>query len=145
MIVGDKVFPAVHALIERDGQYLFIEQTVLDVHQFWDLPGGKVDFGENPYDTLKREVQEEVGLQIIIHEPLGLWWFTRLNDGNQVVSTVFRCTADAADVILDRNPTGETITGFRWLTINEYLAGEFTPSNASLTRLLENMGRPTPP
>jgi 8-oxo-dGTP pyrophosphatase MutT (NUDIX family) len=138
-MIGDKVFPAVHALIEREGKYLFIEQTVLNTHQFWDLPGGKVDFGESPYDTLQREVQEEVGLQITIREPLGMWWFTRLNDGNQVVSTVFRCTAEAGDVRLDQNPTGEGITGFRWLTIGEYLAGGLTPSDTSLTALLENV------
>lgn len=138
-MIGDKVFPAVHALIAREGQYLFIEQTVLGTHQFWDLPGGKVNFGENPYDTLRREVAEEVGLTIEIGEPVGMWWFMRLNDGNQVVSTVFRCTA-TGDVTLEHNPTGESITGFRWLTLNEYLAGECVPSDKSLTELLSLVG-----
>jgi len=142
-MTGDRVFPAVHALIEREGKYLFIEQTVLGTHQFWDLPGGKVDFRENPYDTLRREVQEDVGLEITIHEPVGMWWFMRLNDGNQVVSTVFRCRAPAGDVRIDQNPTGEGITGFRWLTLSEYLTGGLTPSDLSLTRLLENLGSTT--
>ena len=135
-MTGDRVLPAVHALIEREGKCLFIEQTVLGTHQFWDLPGGKVEFGENPYDTLKREVREEVGLDVTVGEPLGMWWFARLNDGNQVISTVFRCSAAAGEVVLDQNPTSEGITGFRWLTITEYLEGNLMPSDASLVRLL---------
>jgi len=30
---------------------------------FWELPGGGLDFGENPHDCLVRELQEEMGLE----------------------------------------------------------------------------------
>lgn len=133
-----RVFPAVHAFIEHEGKYLFIKQVVLGKHEFWDIPGGKVDFGESPYDTLKREVKEEVNLEIAIHEPLGMWWFMRLNDGNQVVSTVFRCTPASLHVNLGHNPTGENIQEFAWLTMEEYLAGGYQPSHASLTNVLRS-------
>ncbi len=131
-----RVFPAVHALIEHEGRYLFIKQVVLEKHEFWDLPGGKVDFGESPYNTLRREVKEEVNLEISIHEPLGMWWFTRLNDGNQVVSTVFRCTPTTLQVKLEHNPTTENIQEYCWLTMAEYLSGNYPPSDESLSRLL---------
>lgn len=30
----------------------------------WDFPGGNVDFGENHLEALKREIKEEVGLDV---------------------------------------------------------------------------------
>ena len=59
-----KVIPAVKViLINRKHQILLLKHVVND-KVFWDFVGGKVDFGENPYKTLEREVLEEVGIKI---------------------------------------------------------------------------------
>jgi len=32
----------------------------------WEFPGGKVDFGEHPADAIKREIKEELGVDISV-------------------------------------------------------------------------------
>ncbi len=75
----EQLFPAVKAIIRKDGKFLVLRQRVGNL-DFWDLPGGKVDYGESPYETLKREVREEVGLEVRTMNPVGMWWFFRTKD-----------------------------------------------------------------
>ena len=54
----------------------------------WWLPGGGIDFGEAPEDTLIREFKEETGLEI--HEPqlLGVTSDVRRRDNGDRIHTV---------------------------------------------------------
>jgi 8-oxo-dGTP diphosphatase len=36
---------------------------------YWEFPGGKVEQGESVFDALKREFEEEVGVQILSADP----------------------------------------------------------------------------
>jgi ADP-ribose pyrophosphatase YjhB (NUDIX family) len=38
----------------------------------WTLPGGRVEHGEDPYDTVVREVAEETGYQVRVEQLLGV-------------------------------------------------------------------------
>ena len=57
------------AIIERKGKFL-ITQRKKDSHNAlrWEFPGGKLDFGEDPRACLKREIKEELGINIIPKE-----------------------------------------------------------------------------
>ncbi len=53
----------VAALIERDGEVLIGQRRAGDRHSLkWEFPGGKVEQHEHPKDALRRELQEELGI-----------------------------------------------------------------------------------
>lgn len=44
------------------GRILLVRKKSGPYLGLWDLPGGKIEFGESPEQALKREVREETGL-----------------------------------------------------------------------------------
>ena len=135
-----RVWCAVKALIEDKNRYLIIRQEVKD-KLFWDLPGGRVEHGESPYDTLLREVKEETKLDIKIIKPVGIWWFFRLKDNDQVVCNTFLCKPKHLDVGINSNPADENIKEFRWLTKEEILDLDIYPSLKELIKSIKKKNK----
>ena len=57
------------AIIEKEGKIL-IARRALDQQLAgkWEFPGGKVEDGESPEECLKRELEEEFGIQVEVGE-----------------------------------------------------------------------------
>ncbi len=68
----------VHTLIKVDNKYLVTKRSKNEstYPEYWDIPGGLVEYGELPRDAVIRETKEEVNLNIIptnvIHEDSNL-------------------------------------------------------------------------
>ncbi len=65
-------------LDERQRFLLFKEGNGL-----WEIPGGGVDYGEKPQDTLKREFAEEAGLEVTGVNVHPSYFVTALNINGQ--------------------------------------------------------------
>lgn len=59
----------VAALIVRNGKVLVCQRTRHQAMPLkWEFPGGKIEDGEQPRDALRRELEEELGIQAQIGE-----------------------------------------------------------------------------
>jgi len=104
---------AAKALIYHQGSILVIKRRPNDVHRpaEWDIPGGRMEPGENPYDALAREAREEIKMDIEIILPIEVQHFVR-QDGQKIALTIFLCTAES-----DTATLSEEHTEYRWLNL----------------------------
>jgi 8-oxo-dGTP diphosphatase len=61
----------VAALIVQNGKLLVCQRTRHQTMPLkWEFPGGKIEEGEQPRDALRRELDEELGIQATIGDEL---------------------------------------------------------------------------
>ncbi len=53
-----------YAILAYGEKFILIKKGKGPFKGRWDLPGGKMDFGETPEEALEREVMEETGLKV---------------------------------------------------------------------------------
>ncbi len=67
------------AVIRMNGKIILLQRSRNSDFDpgLWELPGGKIDYGENLVEALKREVEEEVGIIISVGRPFETWHFIK--------------------------------------------------------------------
>jgi 8-oxo-dGTP diphosphatase len=80
----------------------------------WGIPGGFMQAGEQPEAALRRELREEVGIEL---EQIELA-FVRALERYQQVELTFRCTARGA-----ASPQALEVQQAAWFTLDELPAG----------------------
>jgi len=61
----------VAAIIERNGKLLVCQRTRHQTMPLkWEFPGGKIEEGEQPRDALRRELEEELGIEARIGDEI---------------------------------------------------------------------------
>ncbi|CAL9538592.1 hypothetical protein SUDANB13_04182 [Streptomyces sp. enrichment culture] len=63
---------AAYAVVVRDGHLLLAQSRDEGGAPEWVLPGGGMEHGEDPYDTVRRELEEETGYLVEVTGFLGI-------------------------------------------------------------------------
>jgi 8-oxo-dGTP diphosphatase len=123
---------AVKSFIVKDGKVLLIRRSNLTKHKpgQWDIPGGRLEPGENPFDGLTRETMEETGLDIEIVAPLYIDYFRR-DDGQQITMIIFLCKPRSDEIRLSKEHSE-----YRWTDLSdpEEFSGWFEPIFKNYTK-----------
>lgn len=107
---------AVKAFILDDSDNLLIvKRDFNDVQKpnIWEIPGGRLELGEDPIKGLLREVKEETNLDIEVLHPFNVRHFTR-SDNQVITMIIFLCKAKSVEVKLS-----DEHLDFDWISLNE--------------------------
>lgn len=79
----------------------------------WEFSGGRLEFGESPMQALKREINEETGLEV---EKLILLnaWNSFKDECTEIIGLTYICTANGDNVMLSKEHSD-----YEWVTYEE--------------------------
>ena len=110
-----KFYVAVKALVCYGRKFLLIKRTTeaRGDYYHWEFPGGRLEFGESPMQALKREINEETGLDV---EKLILLnaWNSFKDECTEIIGLTYICTANGDNVMLSKEHSD-----YEWVTYEE--------------------------
>ena len=118
------------ALIEQDGQYL-ITQRKHNVHLagLWEFPGGKCERGESLESCLRRELLEELDIEIT--SPVLFMTHRHEYPDKNIELHFFRCA------LIQGQPRAIDCASFRWVSPENLNNYQFPPADAPVVARLQ--------
>jgi 8-oxo-dGTP diphosphatase len=95
---------AAAAIVERDGELLLVRRTMTPGQGKWTIPGGFVEFDEDPRVAVVREVLEETGYAVEVVRLMDVI-FGREHDrgASLLIAYLTRLVSDAPTQAIDEN------------------------------------------
>ena len=121
----------VAAIIQRDGAYFATQRGYGEFEGMWEFPGGKIEPGESREVALKREIQEELGIDITIDKFL----YTTKYDYPSFHLTMhcYLCNIGAGKIELREHKSAH------WLRPEELGSVEWLPADKDVISQLYNL------
>ena len=89
----------VAVIVDQFGQVLLTKRNIPPFKDMWVLPGGKIDLGEPILVALKREVHEEVGLEVEVESLIDVFeHVTPGEDNYHFVILYYLCRPLSCDI-----------------------------------------------
>jgi 8-oxo-dGTP diphosphatase len=118
----------VSAGVVIEGARVLLSQRKTGTHLAgaWEFPGGKVEPGEDPRDALARELEEELGIDVEVAEPLEIT-FHRYPT-KSVLLLFFAASRRSGSP----EPRAIDVAAVRWASASELRDEEFPPADVAV-------------
>lgn len=85
----------------------------------WEIPGGVVEYDESPYEACKREVEEELGLQLPLYQMLCVDYNTPTPEKSESLMFIFY-GGDLTDATIQRIAVdGKEIVDYEFMALED--------------------------
>ncbi|MBI4279922.1 MAG: NUDIX hydrolase [Armatimonadetes bacterium] len=105
--------PTVSVLIHRDGAVLLVRRGVEPRKGMWDTPGGFMSPGELPEETARREIMEELGLDVHLRGPVLFLTGSYGDDGEPVLDIYYM-----GAITQDPQVVQDDVMEVRWFSLD---------------------------
>jgi mutator protein MutT len=112
------------AVVERDGTFLVTRRLPgTHLEGLWEFPGGKCEAGESPRECLRREIREELGVDVEV--------------GREILTTDYEYSTRTIrlhfyECLLQGTPAPQHGQLMRWVTRDELRTLEFPAADRHL-------------
>lgn len=127
----------IHALVKKGDLFLVMRRSDLDDSEpgVWDLPGGGINWEEQPYEAAIREAHEEAGISIKLLRPLAVYATHFEEEKNQDTWSIE--TELLADYVSGEVVLSVEHSEYKWLSLEDLKSLE--PKGTHLQRAMENL------
>ena len=124
-----KTIEVVAAVIHKDGAYFATQRGYGEFEGMWEFPGGKIEPGESRESALRREIQEELGIDITIDK------FLCTTDYDypsfHLTMHCYLCSVESGMIELREHKSA------RWLTVELLDSVEWLPADLEVVENLK--------
>ena len=122
-----KTIEVVAAVIHKEGAYFATQRGYGEFEGMWEFPGGKIESGESREVALKREIREELGVDITIDK------FLCTTDYDypsfHLTMHCYLCSVKSGEIELREHKsarwlTTKTLDSVEWLPADKYIIDE---------------------
>lgn len=123
-----KKIEVVAAVILKVGEYFATQRGYGEFEGLWEFPGGKIEPGENCDEALKREIKEELGVNIAVDD------FLCTTDYDypsfHLTMHCYLCSIESGNIELREHKSA------RWLTAETLDSVEWLPADRAVVEKL---------
>ena len=118
------------AVIERDGRFLIAQRAAHKRHGgLWEVPGGKIEHGETALDAARRELREELSLEVReVGAPLSV-----------VADPGSHFDIEFVPVVVAGDPTCDEHAALAWVRAGDLRSYALAPSDEQFALVLASL------